>query len=117
MFSIYYYPSNNLLSCEESFVSLSDEDVKKVARLAALEIKEADIPNVREKLNSLIEYVDTLSEIPTRGVAPTFHVHGTSNIFRDDVIRPSLSEVDLEMNAPDFSHGFFKVPQIIKTTK
>ena len=98
-------------------MSLSDDDVKKVVKLAALHLKEDEIPKTRDQLNSLIDYVDKLSQIPTRGVNPTFHVHGITNVFRDDVIKPSFAEVDLEMNAPDFSNGFFRVPQIIKTTK
>jgi len=96
-------------------VSLSDDDVKRVAKLAALEIVEDDVPRVREQLNSIIEYVDGLSKIPTRGVVPTFNINNVTNVFRDDVIRPSLEEKDLELNAPEFSQGFFKVPQIIKT--
>ncbi len=96
-------------------MSLSDDDVKRVAKLAALEIVEDDVPRVREQLNSIIEYVDGLSKIPTRGVVPTFNINNVTNVFRDDVIRPSLEEKDLELNAPEFSQGFFKVPQIIKT--
>lgn len=98
-------------------MSLKDEDVKQVARLAALEVKEEELPKIREQLNSIIEYVDGLSKIPTRGVTPTFHVHGVTNVFRDDVIQTSFNESDIELNAPDFSQGFFKVPQIIKQSK
>ena len=96
-------------------VSLSDEDIKQVARLAALDVKDEDVPRIREQLNSTIEYVDRLQDLPTRGVVPTFHVHGISNVFREDVIGISFEEQDIQRNAPDFSQGYFKVPQIIKS--
>ena len=96
-------------------MSLKDEDVKQVAKLAALDLKEEHIPRVREQLNSIIGYVDKLAKIPTRGVIPTYHVHGVTNVFRDDVIQSSFEEADLVQNAPDFAQGFFRVPQIIKT--
>ncbi len=98
-------------------VSLKDEDIKQVARLAALEIKDEDVAKLREQLNSTIDYVDCLKDIPTRGVVPTFHVHGITNVFRDDVIQASFEENDLAINAPDFAQGFFRVPQIIKSAK
>jgi aspartyl-tRNA(Asn)/glutamyl-tRNA(Gln) amidotransferase subunit C len=96
-------------------VSLKDDDVKKVARLAALDVDDSELPKMVDQLNSIIGYVDVLSEIPTRGVVPTYHVHGVVNVFRDDVIAPSFEEACLAENAPDFSIGFFRVPQIIKT--
>ena len=96
-------------------MSLKNEDVIKVARLAALDVEEKELPKVVDQLNSIIGYVDMLAEIPTRGVVPTYHVHGVVNVFRDDVIESSLEEDKLAENAPDFSKGFFRVPQIIKT--
>jgi aspartyl-tRNA(Asn)/glutamyl-tRNA(Gln) amidotransferase subunit C len=95
-------------------VSLSDDEVRHVARLAAIELSDAEIPQLKEQLNSILTYVERLSELPTRGVSPTYHVHGISNVFRDDVHQPSLTAEELSGNAPDFAEGFYRVPRIIK---
>jgi aspartyl-tRNA(Asn)/glutamyl-tRNA(Gln) amidotransferase subunit C len=96
------------------YVSLTDDEVKHVAKLAAIQVSDSEIPVLKEQLNSILTYVERLSEIPTRGVTPTYHVHGISNVFRDDVHQPSLGTEELSENAPDFAEGFFRVPRIIK---
>ncbi len=97
-----------------SLNSLSDDEVRHVAKLAAIEVTDSEIPQLKEHLNAILTYVDRLSEIPTRGVLPTYHVHGINNVFREDVHQPSLSVDDLARNASDFSDGFYRVPRIIK---
>ena len=97
-------------------MSLSDKDVKHVAKLSSIHLEEGDVETVKAQLNSILEYVDRLSEIPTRGVLPTYHVHGISNVFREDVLEASFSQDSVKENAPDFSGGFFRVPSIIKSS-
>jgi aspartyl-tRNA(Asn)/glutamyl-tRNA(Gln) amidotransferase subunit C len=94
-------------------VRLSDKDVRHVARLSALEISDNEIDALRETLGDILEYVNTLSSVPTQGVEPTSHVHGVVNAFRDDIIKDSLSVEDVERNAPDFAGNSFRVPRII----
>lgn len=95
-------------------MGLSDDEVRHVAKLAAIEVADTEIPQLKEQLNAILSYVERLSEIPTRGVAPTYHVHGINNVFRDDVHQASFSTEDITANAPDFSEGFYRVPRIIK---
>lgn len=98
-------------------MSLEDKDVKHVAKLSSIFLEENDVEKVKGQLNNILEYIDRLSEIPTRGVEPTFHVHGISNAYREDVHEASLDQDGVKVNAPDFSGGFFKVPSIIKSNK
>ena len=96
-------------------MSLSDEDVKHVAKLSSIHLEDKDVETVKAQLNSILEYVARLSEIPTRGVVPTYHVHGISNAFREDVLETSLTQDTIKENSPDFAGGFFRVPSIIKS--
>jgi len=98
-------------------VSLTDKDVRHVAKLAAISLEDSEIPHLQEQLNSILTYIDRLAEIPTRGVVPSYQVHPISNVFRDDVLQASFDKEKLQLNAPDFSDGFFRVPQIIKQEK
>lgn len=102
---------------QEYAVSLSDKEVRHVAKLAAIQVEDSEIPQLQEQLNSILTYVEKLSDLPTKGVMPTYHVHGVTNVFREDVLQKSLDIEDLKKNAPDFSEGFYRVPQIIKQEK
>ena len=95
-------------------MSLDDKEVKHIARLSSLSISDEEIPKVKDQLNGIFEYIDRLSEIPTRGVQPTYYVNELENVFREDVIQPSLSTEAIEQNAPSFADSYFRVPHIIK---
>ncbi len=95
-------------------MSLTDKDVKYVAKLAAIELKDEEVEIRRAELETIISYVANLAEIDTRGVAPTCHVHGITNVFRDDIIQDSLDLDELKQMAPDFKNNGFRVPRIIE---
>ena len=94
-------------------MTLSEKDIRHVAKLAALEISDEEIGVMQRDLNNILNYIEKLSQVSSRGVVPTSHVHGVVNFFRDDIIRDSFSQESLEQIAPDFSGGCFRVPRII----
>ncbi len=94
-------------------MSLTEKDVRHVARLSALRIEDHELPHYQEQLGDILNYVQSLSELQTRGVLPTSHVHGVVNFFRDDIIKDSLSVDEVEKIAPEFRNGCFRVPKII----
>ena len=93
---------------------ITREDVEHVAELARLELTAAEKERFIVQLNSILTYVEKLSELNTAGVEPTSHVLPMSNVFRDDEVRPSLDRDRVLQNAPQESHFFFKVPRIIE---
>ncbi len=98
---------------EKKKVSLTEKEVVYVSKLAAIELKEEEIPKTLSDLNQILARIDELQAISTLGVEPTSHVHGSINAFRDDIIQDSFKPEELEKIAPDFSEGFFRVPKII----
>jgi aspartyl-tRNA(Asn)/glutamyl-tRNA(Gln) amidotransferase subunit C len=102
-----------LSSSLEGILSLSEKEVLHVAKLARLELSPDEISHIQQELNEILNYVGKLSKVSTRGVAPTSHVHGISNIFRDDVVGESLSIDHLRQIAPDFVVSSFRVPKIL----
>jgi aspartyl-tRNA(Asn)/glutamyl-tRNA(Gln) amidotransferase subunit C len=93
---------------------ITREDVEHVAELARLELTAAEKEQFIAQLNSILTYIEKLSELNTAGVEPTSHVLPMSNVFRDDEVRPSLDRDRALQNAPQQSHFFFKVPRIIE---
>lgn len=94
-------------------MELTDDVVRHVARLAALEISDDELESLKNELSDILGYVAQLSEVDTSNVQPTSHVHGVVNAFRDDLIRDSLPIEKLEQLAPDFSKAGLRVPKII----
>jgi aspartyl-tRNA(Asn)/glutamyl-tRNA(Gln) amidotransferase subunit C len=93
---------------------ISLKDVEHVARLARLELSEADKERMRRELDSILSYIDKLRALDTEGVEPTAHAIPMTNVMRDDMPRPSLSQDDMLANAPERSGEFFRVPRIIE---
>lgn len=94
-------------------MSLTEKDVRYVAKLSALSLSEGDVAKMQNQLNDILEYVAQLQKVSSLGVVPTSHVHGATNFFRDDIIKDSLPVEEAEKNAPAFEQGFFRVPKII----
>ena len=95
-------------------MKISKEEVEHVALLARLKFSEVEKERFTIQLNSILEYMDTLKELDTTQVEPTFHAVARKNVFRKDQVLPS-SPQDLALgNAPDGDRGFFRVPKIIE---
>lgn len=94
-------------------MKISKEQVEHVAMLARLELTEDEKGIYTEQLNSILEYAAVLDKLDTKDVPPTAHPLPLQNVFREDVVRPSIEQEDALANAPDGEDGFFKVPKIV----
>lgn len=93
---------------------LSDDEVKKIAKLAHLTLDDSEIKKFSRELSSILDYIQELQKIDVSAVEPTSHVHGSTNIFREDVVKPSLDGEEGLKNAPDRSGRFIRVPIIVE---
>ena len=66
-----------------------------------------------DQLNAILAYIEKLNTLDTSGVGPTSHVLNLKNVFRRDVIGPSLSQEEALRNAPSSDRGHFTVPKVI----
>jgi aspartyl-tRNA(Asn)/glutamyl-tRNA(Gln) amidotransferase subunit C len=95
-------------------MKVTKKDVEDVAVLSRLAIPEEEKEQYTEQLNAFLEYVDNLSAVPTDDIKPTAHVLQLSNVFREDVVKPSLGRELALSNAPLKEDGYFKVPKILE---
>jgi aspartyl-tRNA(Asn)/glutamyl-tRNA(Gln) amidotransferase subunit C len=95
-------------------VKITIEEVEHVARLARLELTDEEKERMRAQLDSILSYIDTLSELDTSSVEPTSHVLPMTNVFREDEVRASLSQEEALANAPDRHDLLFRVPRILE---
>ena len=96
-------------------MSLTLDDVRKVAKLARLELADADLARLQPQLSAILDYVDQLQELNTEGIEPLAHPLPIANAFRDDVLTPSLSVDDALANAPNRIGNYFGVPAVFNT--
>jgi aspartyl-tRNA(Asn)/glutamyl-tRNA(Gln) amidotransferase subunit C len=95
-------------------MKITMKEVEHVARLARLELTDEEKERMRAQLDSILSYIDKLNELDTSAVEPTSHVLPMMNVFRDDEVRPSLSQEEALANAPDRQDLFFRVPRILE---
>jgi aspartyl-tRNA(Asn)/glutamyl-tRNA(Gln) amidotransferase subunit C len=93
---------------------ITADTVKHVALLARLDLDDAEIAHFVVDLNNILGYVAKLDELDTANVPPTSHSLPLSNVFREDIVKPSLSNEDALANAPDAEDACFKVPAVIQ---
>lgn len=93
---------------------ISREEVEHVAKLARLEITEAEKEAFSKQLSDILSYFQQIKAIDTQGVEPTATVLEQTNVFREDQVRPCLPVEKALANAPEQAEGFFCVPKIIE---
>ena len=81
-------------------MSLSLDDVRKIALLSRLELSDDELAVLAPQLDAIVGYVAQLSEAPTDGVEPLAHALPVSNVFRDDEPAGSLSVDEALAAAP-----------------
>jgi len=94
-------------------MSVTIKDVEHIAELARLEFNENEKQKLTHELNEILKYVEKLGELDTSNVEPLSHVIELNNVFRDDVVQPSLPPEEALKNAPAKKDTFFRVPKVI----
>lgn len=97
----------------DSLKIVSKERTERLAWLSKIELTEEEKEELTHQLNRILEAFRTLDELDLSGVEPTYHVVEMVNVFRDDVVRPSMSQKDALSNARKTKDGFFLAPKIV----
>jgi aspartyl-tRNA(Asn)/glutamyl-tRNA(Gln) amidotransferase subunit C len=93
--------------------TLTRGQVDKLARLARLELGEAELEHFTRQLGQIVGYVAQLQQVPTDGVEPLAHALDLANVFRPDEPGASLPVPDALANAPRRQHDYFSVPAVL----
>jgi aspartyl-tRNA(Asn)/glutamyl-tRNA(Gln) amidotransferase subunit C len=92
---------------------LTLDQVRHVAKLAALELDEDEARAMCEDLGSILDYVAALEALDVSGVEPAVHPLQMSTGLRPDAVQPSLPRAELLAAAPETEHGAFAVPKVL----
>lgn len=94
-------------------MKISREEVQHVAKLARLDLSEAEVDRMTGQLDAILSYVAKLDELDTEGVPVTTHTQAVVNAFREDEVRPSLPRELALQNGPNQNGEAFVVPRVI----
>ena len=97
-------------------MKISKEDIRKVAVLARIELREEEIEKYAVQLQAVISYIEQLNELDTGGIEPTSYAIDSSFALRKDEPGPDLpaQREKLLQAAPEREGDFFKVKKIIE---
>jgi aspartyl-tRNA(Asn)/glutamyl-tRNA(Gln) amidotransferase subunit C len=87
--------------------------VRYVARLARLELNDAEIARYTEQLAGMLEHFSDIDALDLADVAPMTRPLPLANVFRDDVVTPSLDRAEVLAAAPAAEQDRFRVPNIM----
>ena len=88
-------------------MKLTAEQVKYVAKLGNLSLSSEEEALYAEQLSAILDYVDQLNSVDTKGVEPLFNVTGKESVWREDLPADSLTQDEALQNAPKSKSGFF----------
>ena len=92
---------------------LTSDVVAKVARLARLDLTEAEIDAATEQLGKMLDHFAEIDTLDLSDVEPMNQPYPLSNVMRDDVEQPCLDRDEVLAQAPQAEDGRFRVPPVI----
>ncbi|MFN8352201.1 MAG: Asp-tRNA(Asn)/Glu-tRNA(Gln) amidotransferase subunit GatC [Flavobacteriales bacterium] len=95
-------------------MKIDEANLDRIAELARLDVSD---PAVRARLlgdmQRVIDFVEKLNAVDTKGVEPLIHLSEEVDVLREDVARPGLTKQEALMNAPVKDSDYFKVPKVV----
>ncbi len=92
---------------------LTENDVKYVANLARLELKEEEVNKFANQLSEILKYIEKLNEVDTENIEPMAHAVEIETPMRDDIVKNANGKESALLNAPEKEGDYFKVPKVI----
>jgi len=95
-------------------MSIEVEEVKKIAKLACLDVKDADIQSYATNLSNILDLVAQMDAVDTTGVTPMSHPFDAVQRLREDVVTDFDRREAFQAIAPKTEDGLYLVPKVIE---
>ena len=93
---------------------ITEEDIRRLCRLARVEIAAGEIADASAKLSSIVAMVDQLQAVDTKGVVPMAHPLDRAQRVRDDRVTETDRHDLYQRNAPLVERDLYLVPKVIE---
>lgn len=95
-------------------MSLSIEDVHRIARLARIRVTEVEAAQTRDQLNGIFTLIEEMQGVDTSGIGPMAHAQDLSQRLRADVANEADRREAYQAVAPQVENGLYLVPKVIE---
>lgn len=95
-------------------MSVTKEDVRKIARLSRIAVPEDQLETLAEDLSGIMGWIEQLNEVDIVGVEPMTSVVAAKLPMREDVVTDGNIQDQVLANAPKSEEGFFVVPKAVE---
>jgi aspartyl-tRNA(Asn)/glutamyl-tRNA(Gln) amidotransferase subunit C len=94
--------------------AISRDEVAHLARLSRLAVTDAELDMFAGQLDVILQAVARVGEVTAADIPPTSHSVPLTNVLREDVVVPGLTQDEALSGAPDAQDGRFRVPRILE---
>jgi aspartyl-tRNA(Asn)/glutamyl-tRNA(Gln) amidotransferase subunit C len=95
-------------------MSLSAQDIERIAHLARIRVTTDEVAQVQSKLEGIFKLIDDMQSVNTQGVEPMSHGLDMVLRLREDVVTETNQREKFQSNAPEAAEGYFLVPKVIE---
>ena len=95
-------------------MSLTSEQVQRIAHLARIELSEAEALTTQGHLNGIFRLIEQMQAVDTSGIAPMAHAQDVSQRLRADAVSETDHRATFQSVAPETEAGLYLVPKVIE---
>ena len=99
-------------------MSLTTQDIDRIAHLARLQLQPAEAERMREQINGFFSIVEAMQAVDTTGITPMAHpvaaIQDVQLRLREDVVSEPNNREANQQSAPAVERGLFLVPKVIE---
>jgi len=95
-------------------MTLSLNDIKRVAKLARIEISETDAQQNLIRLSGIFDLIEQMRAVDTQGIKPMSHSQDMVQRLREDIVTESDQRTLFQSVAPQIEDGYYLVPKVIE---
>jgi len=95
-------------------MKISREEVLHIARLARVDLADAEVEKLSRQLSNILENFEALQQVDTEGVPPTAQPNALKNVLKADKAGASLPQDEVLANAPCRDGEFFRVRAVLE---
>ena len=92
---------------------ISRDEVSRIARLARIALKDEELDDIAQQLDTIVDAVSKVQSVDTEGVTPMSHPHSIDAGMREDAEKKTLTQAEALDQAPAVEDDRFVVPQIL----
>ena len=108
------FPLGSTLSTPLLAMSLSPEDVSRIALLSRIELSATELETTRDQLNGILGFIEQLQAVDTTGIEPMAHAVDVVQRLRPDVVTETDRRAEFQAVAPETEAGLYLVPRVVE---